>query len=87
MKNMVASLPVSLQISEIFLRSSLLAPALHSARARLEYGEMEKWKLIRKDGYACVEETLGLGEDFRVNSERDWCLPEMLDAQNAHHVT
>ena len=40
MKNMVASLPVSLHSSEIFFKSALFAPAPVSDRARLE----REWK-------------------------------------------
>ena len=35
MKNIVASLPVSLHVSDIFFKSSLVACALVRARARL----------------------------------------------------
>ena len=43
MKNMVASLPVSLQSSEIFFKSALFAPAPVSDRARLETEWEDEW--------------------------------------------
>jgi hypothetical protein len=52
MKNIVSSLPVSLHVSEIFFRSALVAPALHSERARLRIGQKIEVERTLQSKYA-----------------------------------
>ena len=70
MKNIVASLPVSLQSSEIFFKSSLFAPAPVSDRARLQntITEMSLTYLYKYVTFICEYSSIAVKYTFLKES-------------------